>query len=288
MALKKQVLLSAEAAEKVTITEAKALEDISTGGNWTPAEPGRYAAIVTKIEERNYRGGARDKEGNEILSEDDDGKFKYEALRVTFQLLNDAQNEVRQDYTVGAVDEDGNIFRPDGNKALSPIWTTSNGAMFFFQSVGLYDERKGGLEAYDPALFFNRAVNVGVDLTCFTKSKTARVSQMDTRKFKARVQATLGRKEYTLDDLPQVLSIWDDEDGLTGDDVWKLKNVVYGVYRMTSTEAAEYGYFVKGNKVFVSEQDYLDYEAGIKAQLEPAAPTSKKVAEKAAAPKRRL
>lgn len=101
----------------------------STGGNFTPIKPGKYLVEVVSAEEGHYKAGYKGV----------DGEYNYLKIRPIFKVHTPEKvvDLKFQDITIGTLDEDGALFRPDGDTEKSALFS---GAQFFLSAIGFVNE----------------------------------------------------------------------------------------------------------------------------------------------------
>lgn len=99
------------------------------------------------------------------------GKFTYQKLTPHFEVFAEQSGDspvaapldnpvqiTRQDFTIGALDKDGFLFRPDGDGSKSPIWGGRNGVADLLKALGFAD-----ISEFDTVLLSGQVVKVRVD-----------------------------------------------------------------------------------------------------------------------------
>lgn len=126
-------------------------------GRYSLVEPGYYTAVVSGCKVGTYTGKFKGLKG----------EFNYLKLTPEFTLFNEAQTLInRQDITLGVVNSDGVLYRPDGDDEKPAMFT--DGA-FFISSLGFVDEAGNvDIEGFAPELVAGQVIRVRVGTENYT------------------------------------------------------------------------------------------------------------------------
>lgn len=229
---------------------------------FAPVKPGRYTAVVRSLKSKTYRAGY-----GAHKSGDADGKWTYLSLTPDVVLANPEGTIInRQDLTVGVIDAEGNTFRPDGDTSKPSIFGGERGAQYFLTALGLVGS-DGKLIPFDTDNIKNRVVVVNVGLAAYQRGSSGQKGVEELAGDFAKI-----KPDWTMADLPELMRQLNIDEGLLAEDederdvknLWRLKNVITGFYRLKADEAEARGYAVLGNQVFLSSNDKAEYEAALK------------------------
>jgi len=237
---------------KARIKTDRDMTSKSSGGGGVPTKyqlipPGRYPARVNSFECSSFKTKA----GHEM--------FK---LIPQVRVLNENMTEIsRQDFIVGYIDEDGCIFRPDGDDEKPSVWTGYAGASFMLEAMDMYyqDEETGEwvLDLETDGLL-DRVVIVVIATGGYIKRK----GNFDPETITKMLKSVNDDSDYTFEEIPKLVEQWNiendyiDEDGEYAEQgvALRLKNVIAGWYGMKEDEAEEAGYPVDDyGRVFFDE-----------------------------------
>lgn len=137
-------------------------------------EPGRYIARIVKAKQSKFQGSFKGK-----------GKFTYAKFTPEFELINDNQTLInRQDFVLGAVDDEGYLFRPDGDDSKPALFAE---AAFLIGAAGFEDDEGNvDLAAFEPELLLGQHVVVIVETSEYEKDGETRQKNVIKRVFPLR------------------------------------------------------------------------------------------------------
>jgi len=241
------------------------LSPSSGGASYDLVKPGFYGAIVTKMEPGQYRA----KYKGHANPDSEDGKWTYLKIIPSITLLNDAHTRIsRQDLTVGALDSEGYLVRPDGDESKLPTFGGNTGAQFLLQALGLFrkTDEEGGFELdFAPKSIVNRILRVRVSTGAFIKGER----NFSPDALQKMLEETAGVSDYPFSKLDELVAKWNLDNGYIdsdGDEVeegvlLRTKNVVTGYYALSDADARREDYIVEDGMVFQDEEAYAFYEA---------------------------
>lgn len=215
---------------------------------YAPLPAGFYTAIVRSVKEESYRAGA----GEHSNPDSADGKWDYLKIRPTLHIVhNGAVHAItRHDLTIGVINSEGELVRPDGNTKENPVWSGRNGARYFLKELGFFvaeldadGEETGSYELlFDADAISNMVLRVGIGYEVY--SKNHREHNMDFDQFKQWLSDRGIAFNASLETIYDTINNFNDENGyVESDDKLTLKSVPVGWYAMTSEQAEAEGFY---------------------------------------------
>lgn len=242
--------------EPVDIT---ARSEAADGKAFHTIKPGRYNAVVEKVEFEtyvaNYKGFPN--------PNSKDGKWTYGKLIPHLRLLNENGTIISRENIIIGVLEDGVPYRPDGDKTKPAIWPQ---AQYFLSALGLF--KKSGDNTFelnfDTDHIFDRVVRVKTDVAGFVKG-SKNYSPEELRALLTEVNLGV---EYEWEDLFNLVAEYNQVNGLTDAEGkefeegvrLKTKNVVVNYFGLAEKDADEFYFDPDTQAVFVSEASKLAYD----------------------------
>lgn len=228
---------------------------------YAPLPAGFYTAIIRSVKEESYRAGA----GEHKNPDSADGKWDYLKIRPTLHIVHDEaiHGISRHDLTIGVINSDGELIRPDGNHKENPVWSGRSGARYFLKELGFFipeldaeGEETGEYELiYDPDVINDMVLRVGIGYEVY--SKNHREHNMNFDEFKQWLSERGITHTAPLDVIYDAINDFNDDNGFTEDeDKLTLKSSPIGWYAMTAEQAEAEGFYhePETHRTYTNEQ----------------------------------
>lgn len=242
--------------------------------------PGYYRAIIHELGSKTY-----DAKWGEFKNPDNNGLWQYHALTPNIELLNGETNEgvnsliTRQDVTMGVFFRN-NWYRPDGANE-SPFFKDCQNLL---AALGMFSVENGKVSIDgDTDFVIDRPIKVRIGTAGYVAGTKKNLTPKQlTEKFG---ELNGDDVNFGFEDLPRLTELYNrdmgyiDADGkqvefITVDSKGneldeenyipvrlKLKNVVVGWYTPSSIDIKIAGWYVRDNRIFVSEAHADSFDA---------------------------
>jgi len=230
-----------------------------SGNSFRVIEPGFYVARVKSLKFGDYRAAYKG-----FPSKAKDKKWTYWKLTPEIELVNPEKTLInRQDVQIGVV-ENGSLVRPDGDNSKANIWTT---AQYLLGALGLLGKDEDGKFTldFDPDLVANRMIKVRTAIGGYIKGETG----YDEKQMNALLLEVNDGQEYTFDEIPGLIEMWNDDNGYDNEDEIRLKakNIITSFFALDTKTIEENGFYLDEatGAVYESEADYTTFLALVDA-----------------------
>lgn len=207
-----------------------------------------YTAVVRKVTEANSRRMVKGFE-----SPDEDGKWKYLSITPDFLLLNDYGTIIsRQSFTVGAVDEDGNLHSPNPDSDV--VWGGLRGAREFLTAIKCFVAGEDGgfdLTFHAPAIR-GLVVRVMTSIGGYRKGVSGDILPNEMKAMLnefSDVPIEFDAENFDITAISNALNALNAAKGYDDETGYRLKNVIVKIVSLWTNKAEEDGLFVQTREV---------------------------------------